>query len=56
MRDTESRDIGRGRSRLPVGNPMQDSIQRPWDYNLSQRQDTQPLSHLGAPGLTILII
>ena len=39
MRDTErGRDIGRGRSRLPVGSPMQDSIPGPWDHDLSQRQ------------------
>ena len=40
MRDTqrESRDIGRGRSRLPVGSLMQDLIPGPWDHDLSQRQ------------------
>ena len=39
MRDTErGRVIGRGRSRLPVGNPMKDLIPGPWDYDLSQRQ------------------
>ena len=31
------RDTGRGRSRLPVGNLMWDSILGPWDYALSQR-------------------
>ena len=30
--------IGRGRSRLPVGSPMQDSIPGPWDHALNQRQ------------------
>ena len=38
-RDTErGRDIGRGRSRCPVGSPMQDSIPGPQDHDLSQRQ------------------
>ena len=37
MRDT-GRDMDRGRSRLPVGSPMQDSIPGPHDHNLSQRQ------------------
>ena len=41
MRDTErkrGRDIGRGRSRLPTGTLMQDSIPGSWDHDLSQRQ------------------
>ena len=39
MTDTEKgRDTGRGRSRLLAGSPMQDSIPRPWDHDLSQRQ------------------
>ena len=48
MRDTQR---GRGRSRLPVRRPMQDSIPEPQDHYLSQRQiDAQPLSHHpGAP-------
>ena len=38
MRDTErGRDIGRGRSRLPMGSLMQNSIPGPWDHTLSQR-------------------
>ena len=38
-RHTErGRDIGRGRSRLPVGSLMQGSIPGPWDHDLSQRQ------------------
>ena len=38
-RHTErGRDTGRGRSWLPVGNLMQDSISGPQDYALSQRQ------------------
>ena len=38
-RHTErSRDIGRGRSRLPTGSLMQDSIPGAWDHTLSQRQ------------------
>ena len=40
MRDTErGRDIGRGRSKLLMGNPMWDSIPGPQDHNLSQRKD-----------------
>ena len=36
MRDTEKEgDIGRGRSRLPVGNLMQNSISGPRDFALS---------------------
>ena len=37
MRDTErerGRDAGRGRSRLPAGSPMWDSIPGPWDHDL----------------------
>ena len=38
MRDTErGRDTGRGRSRLPAGRPMWDSIPGPWDHDLSRR-------------------
>ena len=38
-RHTErDRDAGRGRSRLPVGNLMQNSIPGPQDHALSQRQ------------------
>ena len=38
-RHTErGRDTGKGRSRLPVGSAMQDSIPRLWDYILSYRQ------------------
>ena len=33
-----SRDIDRGRNRLPAGSPMWDSIPGPWDHTLSQRQ------------------
>ena len=49
MRHTErGRDIGRGRSRLPVVSPMWDPLPGPWD--LSRRQmDALPLSHLGVP-------
>ena len=46
MRDTErGRDTGRGRSRLPAGSLMRDSIPRPQDHDLSQRQSsiTEPL-------------
>ena len=47
MRDTEREaETGRGRSRLPIGSPMRDSIPTPQDQDLSQRRlDTQPLSH-----------
>ena len=41
MRDTQREagsNIGRGRSRLPAGSPMWDSIPRPWDHALSQKQ------------------
>ena len=39
MRDTDrGRDIGRGRSRLPAGSVMGDSIPGPQDHDLSQRQ------------------
>ena len=32
------REIGRGRSRLPTGSPMRDSIPGPQDHALSRRQ------------------
>ena len=39
MKDRErSRDIGRGRSKLPARSLMQDSMPGPWDH------DNQPLS------------
>ena len=39
MRDREGgRDIGRRKSRLLIGSPMQDSIPEPQDHTLSQRQ------------------
>ena len=41
MRDTHTergRDIGRGRSRLPTGSPMRDSIPGLQDHDPSQRQ------------------
>ena len=45
MSDTErSRDIGRGRRKLPVGSPMQDSIPGPQDHTPS-KADIKPLSH-----------
>ena len=34
----ETRDIGRERGRLPVGNLSQDSIPEPEDHDLSQKQ------------------
>ena len=37
IRDRErGRDIGRGRSRVPVGNPMKDSIPGPQDHDWSE--------------------
>ena len=43
MRDTHTEaETGRGRSRLPVGSPMWDSIPGPQDQDLSQ---TQTLNH-----------
>ena len=39
MKDIErGRDMGRGRSRLPVGNWMRNLIPGPQDQNLGQRQ------------------
>ena len=35
------RHIDRGRSRLPAGNLMWDSIQGPWDHDLSQSSTTE---------------
>ena len=37
-RTERGRETGRGRSRLPLGSPMQDSIPGPWDHDLSRRQ------------------
>ena len=50
MRDNKERgrDISRGRSRLPVGTPMWDSIPGPQDHDLSP---SQMLSPPGAPDL-----
>ena len=47
----KGRDIGRGRSRFPVGSPMQDSIPGPQDHDLSQRQTLNHWSHPGTPGV-----
>ena len=39
MRDTETgQDTGRGRSRLPLGSLMWDSIPEPWVHILSRKQ------------------
>ena len=39
MRDTEREaETGRGRSRLPIGSPMLDSILGSWAHALSRRQ------------------
>ena len=43
------RDIGRGRSRLLAESPTWDLIPGLQDHALSQRQDTQPLSHPCVP-------
>ena len=43
------RDLGRGRSRLPVGSPIWDLIPGPRYHSLSQGQDAQLLSHPGVP-------
>ena len=48
-------DTGRGRSRLPAGNPMWDSIPGPWDHSLNRRQMLHDLSHSGAPSIQLLI-
>ena len=50
MRDTQrGRDIGRGRSRLPVGSPMWDSIPGTLGSQPEPKANAQPLSHPGAP-------
>ena len=46
---TESRDTGRGRSRLPVWSLVQDSIPGIPGSQRELKADTQPLSHPGAP-------
>ena len=52
MRDTErGRDIDRGRSRLPAGSPMWDSIPETWDHALSQ---WQMLNHPGVLSFSFL--
>ena len=55
MRD-RGRDIGRGRSKLPVGSPMRDLILGLQGHSLSHRQtDAQPLSHPGVPNSVFII-
>ena len=52
MRNTQrGRDTGRGRSRVPAGNLMRDSIPGPRDH--TPKADAQPLSHPGAPAQVI---
>ena len=51
MRDTEGRDIGRGRSRLHAGGPVWDSILELWDHALKPKADAQLLSHPAIPKL-----
>ena len=41
-------DIGRGRSRIPVGSLIRDSIPKPGSRP-EPKADIQPLSHPGAP-------
>ena len=63
MRDIEKgRDIDRGRSTLPAGSLMRDSIPGPWDHDLKQRQTLnhratqvtlRPQSHPGDPKFII---
>ena len=48
MIDTER---GRGKSSLPMGSPMQDSIPGPQDSCPELKADAQPLSHPGVPSL-----
>uniref|UniRef100_A0A8C0LY59 Coiled-coil domain containing 88C n=1 Tax=Canis lupus familiaris TaxID=9615 RepID=A0A8C0LY59_CANLF len=47
--ERQRRDTGRGRSRLPVGSLMWDSIPGTQDHDVSQRQMPDPWSHPGAP-------
>ena len=50
MTDPERQaDTGRGRSRLPAGNPMWDWIPGPWGSHPGLKADAQPLSHPGVP-------
>ena len=50
MRKTErGRDIGRGRSRLPCGEPDVGLDPRTLGSQPEQKADAQPLSHIGAP-------
>ena len=49
MRDTgRGRDIGRGKSRLPAGSQLWDSIPGPGSHP-ELKADAQLLSHPGAP-------
>ena len=53
MKDTErGSDIGRGRSRLPMGSTVQDP--RILGSPPELKADAQPLSHPGAPAPAIL--
>ena len=58
MRDTQrerGRDIGRGRSRLPVGSPMWDWIQGLQDHTLGWRQAPNHWATQGFPWPNFLI-
>ena len=53
MRDTDrGRDISRGRSRLPAGSPMEDSI---LGSQPELKAYAQPLRHLGVPACFVFI-
>ena len=49
------RDIGRGRSRLPTGNLMLDSIPGPRNHDLSQRQTLNHWATQVTPEMTIIV-
>ena len=50
MRDTQrDRDTGRGRTRLPVGTPVQELDPRTPGSRPKLKADAQPLSHTGVP-------
>ena len=52
-RTERGRDTGRGRSRLPVGSPMRDSIPGPWGHTLSRRQALNHWATQGSQKLTV---
>ena len=57
MRDTDGgRDIGRGRSMLPVGSPMGVLEPRTLGSLPELKADAQPLSHPGDPNLCNVLL